>query len=198
MFCYLGVTALEVVGPQGSLPRKRGINEKASFTGWPFRCLRSVAIAVRRPIGNVWRMSEIAEMGSILGARHAAAQEAYRRKDIASYQAMFSRDLVYRREDGSVVGRAALMKDVQDQFDRFGKVDSRFVRESLQIVDGNVAERLRQTATAETSAFGLVHRRWRMMRRGRYTWSLTDGVWTITSVKVHAEETRPDGWRFGL
>jgi len=133
-----------------------------------------------------------------LNERHAAAQAAFARRDIDAYKAIFSPSLAYRQINGQVIDRGRLMRNVASQFRRLSAAQSSFVRERLNAAGGEAAETLTQSASLEATAFGFVHRRWRLHRRGDYAWTKLDGVWVIERVEIVSEKLSPDGWRFGF
>jgi len=75
---------------------------------------------------------------------------------------------------------------------------SAFFREDLSITGGEVRETLIQEATAEATAFGFVHRRWKINRWGIYTWTVQEGRWVIKQVQVLSETVTPAVWWFGF
>jgi hypothetical protein len=133
-----------------------------------------------------------------LDERHRAANLAYATRDLAAYRALFSPTLAYRRADGTVIDRDRLMRDVAAQFSRLHRATSSFVRETLDVADDEVTETLAQIAYGDATAFGLIHRRWKVDRHGAYTWTKRNGVWTIERVHITSETMTPEGWRFGL
>jgi Domain of unknown function (DUF4440) len=133
-----------------------------------------------------------------LDARHAAAQIAFSHRDLDAYRALFSPSLSYRQADGRVIGRDELMKNVASQFRRLSMTKSSFSREQFSVGGNEAAETIRQSATAEATAFGLLHRRWKIDRHAAYRWTKINGVWTIGSVSVFSETMTGDGWRLGV
>jgi hypothetical protein len=75
--------------------------------------------------------------------------------------ALFSRDA----GDSAIIG-----------IQRLAFVQSSFVRERLSVTGNEATETLDQSATSEATAFGIVQRRWRLRRRGEYSWAKLDGV----------------------
>jgi hypothetical protein len=133
-----------------------------------------------------------------LDAQHEAAQAAFARRDIEAYRAIFSPSLAYRQADGRVVDRGHLMRGVEEQFRNIGPAYSAFVREQLRVAGNEATELLTQTAFLQTSFFGVVHIRWKLIRRGEYTWVKADGPWAISRVEVLSEKLQRVGWRFGF
>ncbi len=133
-----------------------------------------------------------------LDERHAEAQAAFLRRDIAAYCEMFSPTLAYQQLNGQVIGRDQLMRDVAAQFRQLSSVESSFTREALHVTDSEVTEALMQTATAEATAFGFIHRRWKLNRRATYCWTKRQEMWTIERVTVHSETMMSAGWSFGV
>ena len=142
-------------------------------------------------------MGDISEIKTALDERHAAARAAFAHRDIAAYADIFCAALEYRQADGIVIDRSRLMRNVTTQFKRLTNTDTSFEREAIDFSDGEVTETVAQTASAEASAFGFIHRTWRVLRRGRYTWLMVDEVWKIARVHVLSEEVLSGGWRFG-
>ena len=137
------------------------------------------------------------DVAAALDARHAAAAAAFSKRDIAAYREIFSAQLRYEPNGGSVIDRSRLMDDVQAQFRKMGRAGSTFVRENLAIEGDHVCETLIQKAWFEASAFVLVRRRWQVERRGRYTWIVEDGRWRILHVRVLDEHIR-NTWTIGF
>ncbi len=138
---------------------------------------------------------------TILDERHRIAQDAFRNRDAAAYEALFSPRLAYTQANGETIGRDTLMRDVREQFARLKHMTSEFAREALAMGDSGrddeVTETLTQTATTGTSAFGFIHRRWHILRRGHYIWAREDGDWRLIRVQVLSETVR-GSWRYGF
>ena len=133
-----------------------------------------------------------------LDERHRAANHAFATRDIAAYQAMFSPALRYERADGTMLDREHLMRDVTVQFRNLSHAESSYVRERLVVVGDQAIETLVQTAQAQATAFGTLHRGWSVTRHGDYTWKKSEGVWIIERVKIHSETVSSTGWRIGF
>ncbi|HEX4302938.1 MAG TPA: nuclear transport factor 2 family protein [Rhizomicrobium sp.] len=132
-----------------------------------------------------------------LDARHRAANAAFEQRDIDAYRALFSTALAYRQNDGKVIGRDALMRNVAQQFRNLTRVTSTFTRLELAQADNGVVEHLIQSGSAQATAFGFVHRSWVIARVGDYTWTRENGIWVIRQVQVLSETLSPTGWRIG-
>jgi hypothetical protein len=132
-----------------------------------------------------------------LDERHRAASRAFAERDVDAYRAMFSPALVYRRSDGNVIGRDALMRDVAQQFRNLTRITSNFTRVGLVRAGDDVVEQLIQGGSAQATAFGFVHRSWSVARKGDYTWTRENGIWVIRQVQVLSETMSPTGWRVG-
>lgn len=143
-------------------------------------------------------MMEQAEVAAALDARHADARRAFAARDLTAYRALFSPSLAYEQANGMVIGRDQLMRGVATQFARLSWAASAFARRALTLTAQGAIEELTQTADAEATAFGFVHRRWHLERQGAYAWICTAGVWVIQHVRVHAETLAHAGWRFGF
>jgi hypothetical protein len=143
-------------------------------------------------------MSEHDAVSQALHARHAEAQRAFAARDIAAYRDLFAPTLAYQQPDGRVIGRDQLMRDVATQFARLSRVRSSFRRLDLALSADGATETLAQVGELAATAFGIIHRRWRLERRGAYSWVEIDGRWVIARVRVDAETMSPAGWSFGL
>ena len=152
--------------------------------------------ALRELGTHIMALNDI-EITAALDARHAAAAAAFSNRDIAAYRDIFSAQLRYEPNGGSVIDRSRLMDDVQAQFRKMGRAGSNFVREDLTVEGDHVCETLIQKAWFEASAFVLVRRRWHLERRGRYTWMVEDGRWRILHVRVLDEHIRST-WTIGF
>jgi hypothetical protein len=129
--------------------------------------------------------------------RHDASRRLYVARELVGYMSFFSPDLAYRQANGKVVGLRQLTNDVEEQFRRLGAVDWVSRVESEERSPDQVIEVVSQTGTIVTTAFGLLHRMWRLDRRGRYTWRVHDGRWRIAQVDVLEERVVGAGFKFG-
>src|SRR5215471_774459 len=115
---------------------------------------------------------------------HQKAIDAFRRRDLRTYMALFTADLSYRQFSGKVIGRDQLANNVAAQFSTLHSAESSFMCEEL-VVSGNEAmEQLKQIATLTTRHFRVFYRTWMMERQGRYVWVRTDQGWCIRQVEV--------------
>lgn len=141
-------------------------------------------------------MSE--EVARALDARHDAARDAFLRRDLAAYGDFFTADLDYEQPDDRVmVRREAHLRDVARQFRRTRMVGNSYTREALEMQGGEAVETLAQMALVTTSAFGLLHREWRLDRRAIYTWRQEDGAWRIRRVRILENRVTPSRLRLG-
>src|SRR5882672_11617493 len=129
--------------------------------------------------------------------RHDASRRLYLARDLPGYMSFFTPDLAYRQANGKVITLQQLSHHVEEQFRRIGAVDWISRVESEERSPTQITEVVHQTGTAVTSAFGLLHRVWRLDRRGRYTWKVHDGRWRIAAVDVLEERINGAGMRFG-
>jgi ketosteroid isomerase-like protein len=141
------------------------------------------------------------DLAGIVGeidAEHRRARSAFRRKDLAAYERLFSPDLRYRQADGRVIGRERLMRSVADQFNRCHSIDSTYTRERIERSGDLLVETLSQTAAVLTTALVFLHRSWKVTRRGSYAWRNVGDGWRIEEVQVLEEQTRRGRIRCGL
>jgi len=126
-----------------------------------------------------------------LDAAHAAARDAFARRDVGAYMALFDADLAYQQLDGQTVDRNRIEADVRRQLAIVHSARSEFRRESLQRTGEDAIEVLVQEATFEVKAFLFLHRAWTVCRRGRYVWTRMRDGWPIRRVEVLEEDVRP-------
>jgi Domain of unknown function (DUF4440) len=132
-------------------------------------------------------MRELEKARAELDAMHLEAREAFERRDLAAYRALFAPELTYCQADGRVIGRDQLMRDVAAQFRRLSGFRSSFVREAIEIGDGRANELLTQTGCTCATAFFIVHRVWEFSRRSRFFWTDVGKRWRIERVEVIKE-----------
>lgn len=157
---------------------------------------RSFILVSRSSLVQSNEMESASQIEDALDERHATASAAFAQRDITAYQALFSGGLQYIQQDGITIDRRRLMQDVKTQFSRLNHAESDFVREALDVENGQVTETLLQTATVRASAFGFLWRTWRIQRHGLYTWAVEDGEWRIVRVRV-LSETVVSRWKLG-
>ena len=71
------------------------------------------------------------------------------------------------------------------------------MREGLEVAGGRIAETLSVIASAQLTAFLVVHCTWNVTRKGKYVWSKAEDRWQIEEVEVMEEsvESRSDPFR---
>lgn len=143
-------------------------------------------------------MQDSAQIASELDEMHAQLVDALARKDRRAYRALFSPGLTYRHLDGRVIDRDRLMREVAGQFRYYRRYQWSIVRESIELDDGKAIEILAGSGQVVVSGFFIVHRIWRLARKGRYTWKKEDGQWRITEVEVLEERIRQGPIRLRL
>jgi len=129
---------------------------------------------------------------------HQISRAAFQAHDLKTYMDIFALDLSYRQPDGKTIGRDQLQKDVSQQFNRLSAARWDYARESFQSTPAEATETLSQTAWLATTAFGVIHRLWRLERRGNYTWRRKDNRWQIALVEVVFERVVAAGVQVGL
>jgi ketosteroid isomerase-like protein len=122
---------------------------------------------------------------------HEKAMDAFRRKDLRAYMALFTPDLSYRQSSGRVIGRDQLANNVAAQFSMLHSAESSFLREELVVSGQEATEQLKQIATLTTKHLRIFYRTWMMERQGRYVWIRTDQGWCIRQVDVLHESAKP-------
>lgn len=129
-----------------------------------------------------------------LDQAHERARSAYRARDLGAYVSGFAPDLVYRDTKGRTYSREQIGRQMQDQFERVVAVDTRFDRESLTLDGTNAVEIGTQTARVGVRIALAFARRWRIHRRGKFTWRRTPDGWVISAVDVFEERVSGDGF----
>jgi hypothetical protein len=140
-------------------------------------------------------MSSIADE---LDAMHAMAKEVFERGDFDAYRDLFSPDLKYRRADGKVVGRDDLLRDARAQFHRYRRTQSSIVRETLDVEGESATEIVTRTVSVIATAFFVVHRNFKYVVKGRFTWKQFEGRWRIEEIDVLEQRVRLGRFSFGL
>jgi hypothetical protein len=115
---------------------------------------------------------------------HQKAIDAFRRRDLREYMALFTADLSYCQFSGKVIGRDQLANNVAAQFSTLHSAESSFMREELVVSGNEATEQLKQIATLTTRHFRVFYRTWMMERQGRYVWVRTDQGWCIRQVEI--------------
>jgi hypothetical protein len=110
---------------------------------------------------------------------------------------LFTPDLAYKQANGATLGRDQLARNVADQFHKLDTAEWTSQVESEERTPDAITETVRQTGTFVATAFGFIHRVWRLERRGRYTWRLRDNQWKIAAVEVLEEKMTGEKTKFG-
>ena len=125
---------------------------------------------------------------------HLQVREAFRQRDLAAYSRYLAEDLVYVDPNGRVQNRQAVLSSVRRQFARLVRFQSHFERESLAIEGANAIEIGAQSAAIAIRVFLVLEVRWRVTRRGRYTWRRDEAAgWVLSDVRLDHEQMRRDG-----
>ena len=122
---------------------------------------------------------------------HEKAIDAFRRRDLRAYRALFTVDLSYRQFSGRVIGRDQLANNMAAQLSTLHSAERFFVREELVVSGDEATEQLKQITTLTTRHFRVFYRTWMMERQGRYVWVRTDQGWCIRQVEVLHESATP-------
>ena len=128
---------------------------------------------------------------------HELARRRFLERDIDAYLSIFSDQVSYRQLDGKVVGFSRLHGDVSRQLHSITAADWKFERHTLEVLNGSPIEVLTQSGYVATTAFGLLHRIWKLFRRGRYSWTREGSDWKIISVEIESETIQAVGIQFG-
>jgi hypothetical protein len=128
---------------------------------------------------------------------HRRARAAYLARDLKSYMELFSPDLRYHQANGRTIGRDQLARDVDSQFRRVSAIDAAFRTDRVETDSEGVIETGTQWGWIATSAFGFLHRLWRLQRRGQNRWRQAEGGWIIVEVTVLQESVVGNGFQLG-
>jgi hypothetical protein len=142
-------------------------------------------------------MDTESQIAQALDSVHENARAGFLRRDATAALAPFSPTLQYRQVDGRIIGYSQLLSQVETQLRRLSAAATAYRRESLAIGDDHAAETLVQSAWGCGTAFGIVHRGWRIRRRSRWTWRLMGSAWQVHLVEVLEEHVSPAGLSFG-
>jgi len=181
-----------------SCTKTRGeIDYKCVASGLPNRALhqifKEIGGEVSEFFARLWKLNismtiELNEVAGELDRLHSSAKEAYAARDISSYQEYFTADLVYIQADGKSIGREQLMRDISKQIKQHKAVDSTMNRESIEINDdGTITQVVQHRGSYSVSVFYLFTKKWKLERKGVYTYRKTENGWRICSVEVLSE-----------
>jgi hypothetical protein len=135
-----------------------------------------------------------ADLPESLDAIHLKVRDAFAHADLNEYGRYLASDLRYVDPRGRVQSRAQLLKSVGAQFARLVSFRNAFARDSLLMNGEDVVESGVQEAEIAIRAFALFEVRWRVERRGRYTWRrVPDVPWQLREVIIETESIRRDG-----
>lgn len=137
------------------------------------------------------------DVAKALDRSHRAAREAYLARDAGGTCAIFAPDLEFVDVGGHRLDLPTLSRQIEKQLRTMSAATTSYRREALDIVDGQAIEVVRQRAWYAASAFGLIHRAWRLERVGRWAWRDGADGWKARRVQVLEEQVTPLGWRFG-
>jgi hypothetical protein len=131
-----------------------------------------------------------------IDAVHVRVREAFRRRDLSAYMATFALDLTYRQADGRLVSREEVARSIAHQFARLVAFDSGFDREAASATGADLTESGTQTASIALRVFAVFAVRWKVERRGQYTWARVGPNWLLRNVRIDQERVTRAG--FGL
>jgi uncharacterized protein DUF4440 len=138
-----------------------------------------------------------ADLPQALDAVHVKVRDAFARADLADYGRYLAPDLRYVDARGRVQTREQLLRSVGVQFARLVSFDSAFTRETLLMNGEDAVESGTQEAAISLRLFVWFEVRWKVARRGRYTWRrATDVAWQLREAVLETEDIRRAG--FGL
>jgi len=136
-----------------------------------------------------------ADLPQALDATHLKVRDAFARADLADYGRYLASELRYVDARGRVQTRDQLLKSVGVQFARLVSFHSAFSRETLLMSGEDAVERGTQEATISLRVFAWFEVRWRVTRRGRYTWRrATEVPWQLREAVLDTEDICRDGF----
>jgi hypothetical protein len=138
------------------------------------------------------------QVAAELDAMHARAMDAFERRDLSEYREFFAPDLSFRQADGRVIGRDQLMRDVESQFRQLGRFRSSAVREGLEVEGDRATVVIAQTASADATAFFVLHWTWEVTRKARYACRKEGVRWLIEAVDVLEERVTRGPFALGF
>ena len=103
--------------------------------------------------------------------------------------ATFALDLTYRQADGRLVSREEVARSIAHQFARLVAFDSGFDREAASATGADLAASGTQTASIALRVFAVFAVRWKVERRGQYTWARVGPNWLLRNVRTSLVST---------
>ncbi len=125
------------------------------------------------------------------------AEAAFVARDVDEYMRMFSRDVVYKQKDGTVLKYDRLATDVLRQLRVIPSLQISRTRNSYEFTDGRFVEVVTQLTTITANALFLITRTIDMKRKGRYVWSKGDDGWQIVEVEILGDDMN-SSWALGF
>ena len=133
-----------------------------------------------------------------LDAAHLAVREAFQRRDLDTYLRYFTPDLSFREPDGRVLTREAFARSVEVQLSRLVAFTSSFERETLEADGQDAVETGTQTSTISLRWLLIFALRFKVRRRGRYTWRRSPVGWELHKVELYEQRITRDGTGLAL
>jgi hypothetical protein len=125
------------------------------------------------------------------------AQAAFIARDVDEYMRMFSRDVVYKQKDGTLLDYDRLSAEVQRQLRVIPSIQISRTRDSYEFTTDRFIEVITQETSISASALFLITRTIEMTRKGRYIWSRTATGWHILQVEILSDTTNSH-WALGF
>lgn len=126
-----------------------------------------------------------------------SAQAGFIARDVDDYMQMFSRDVVYKQKDGSILDYERLAAEVLRQLRVIPAIEITRNRDSHHFVDDRFVETVTQSTLITASALFLITRTMEITRKGRYVWSKSAGGWRIVDVEILSDAMKSH-WALGF
>jgi hypothetical protein len=125
------------------------------------------------------------------------AQAAFVARNGEEYMKMFSRDVVYKQQNGNALSYDRLAADVVKQLRVIPSIDISRSRDSFAFRADKVVEVVTQSTAITASFLFLLVQTIEMTRKGRYVWSRGPDGWRIVEVEILSDVVKSH-WALGF
>ncbi|PKV52300.1 hypothetical protein ATE84_4411 [Aquimarina sp. MAR_2010_214] len=124
----------------------------------------------------------------IIDETHSLAIKSMIQKNLSEYMSVFADELLYKQLNGKIINKKQLTKDTEKYFSRVLSVKSNYKRINHKLETCKFSETLIQEAEVTIRVFIFFRKKWKVLRKGIYKWSMSNQEWKITEVDILEEQ----------